>query len=93
MKLDFLMLPVGERRLYIEQAAARRNLSPGQRFTDRFDSGDYGLHFTIVMLISAFCFTPRMKFGSIPVQIGNTEAQLLGSESETDSSQSQDGKA
>jgi hypothetical protein len=28
MKLDFLMLPVGERRLYIEQAAARRNLSP-----------------------------------------------------------------
>jgi hypothetical protein len=58
---------VGERRLYIEQAAARRNLSPGQRFTDRFDSGDYGLHFTIVKLISAFCFTPRMKFGSIPV--------------------------
>ncbi len=64
-----------------------------QRFTDGFDSGDNGLHFTIVMLISAYCFTPRMKFGSIPVQIGNTEAQLLGSESETDSSPSQDGKA
>ena len=27
MKLDFLMQPVGERRLYIEQAAVRRNLS------------------------------------------------------------------
>ena len=28
MKLDFLMQPVGERRLYFEQAAVRRNLSP-----------------------------------------------------------------
>jgi hypothetical protein len=28
MKLGFLELPPGERRLYIEQAAARRNLSP-----------------------------------------------------------------
>lgn len=64
-----------------------------QRFTDGFDSGDYGLHFTIVELISEFCFTPRMKIGSIPVQIGNTEAQLLGSENETDSSPSQDRKA
>ena len=27
MKLDFLMLPVGKRRLYFEQAAVRRNLS------------------------------------------------------------------
>ena len=27
MKLEFLMLPVGERRLYIEQSAVRRNLS------------------------------------------------------------------
>jgi len=28
MKLDFLTLPENERRLYIEQAAIRRNLSP-----------------------------------------------------------------
>lgn len=28
MKLDFLTLPEGERRLYIEQSAIRRNLSP-----------------------------------------------------------------
>ncbi len=27
MKLDFLMQPLGERRLYFEQAAVRRNLS------------------------------------------------------------------
>src|SRR5580693_1843839 len=28
MRLSFLTLPTGERRLYIDQAAARRNLSP-----------------------------------------------------------------
>jgi hypothetical protein len=28
MKLGFLALPEGERRLYLEQAAIRRNLSP-----------------------------------------------------------------
>ena len=28
MRLAFLDLPADERRLYIEQAAARRNLSP-----------------------------------------------------------------
>lgn len=28
MKLGFLALPAEERRLYIEQAATRRNLSP-----------------------------------------------------------------
>ena len=35
MKLDFLKLPSDERRLYIEQAAIQRNISPsnhGERF-------------------------------------------------------------
>lgn len=48
MKLDFLMLSEKERRLYIEQAAVRRNLSPvvleavrqvGIRLTDRSAAG------------------------------------------------------